>query len=73
MKKILLFNYKNNFGDDIIISASNHLDLTNYLENELGFKVIEYYEIEKTFGKCYFKQREWEETEEAECYYINKI
>lgn len=70
MKNVLLFRYKPDFSDEIVLVADNHLDLQEYLEKELDWEVIE---IDTKEQRCYFKERDWSEVEQAECRYIKKI
>lgn len=70
MKNVLLFRYKPDFSDEIVLVADNHLDLQEYLEKELGWEVIE---IDTKEQRCYFKGRPWFEVEQAEYRYIKKI
>lgn len=73
MKKFTLtLHLEVDFGEDLRLSANNHLDLTEYLLQK-GYSNIRFSDLESTYGTCSFKQKGWENTVVAKCFYTEKI
>lgn len=69
-KHLLVLHLEIDFGEDLMVSANNELDMREYLTKE-GWTDIEFRDIESNYGTCSMENMYGIET--AKCFYVEKI